>query len=99
MQSWTAHHQSNNMKAWTDYPIIELGDVPHERAPVRECSVLSYDGDKRCLVLVDGVTKEIKAGYLYTKPGRSGEVPILTWRQLRLLEAPSNTRNQPDGQR
>ncbi len=70
------------MKAWTDYPIVELGDTPNVEAPVRECKVHSYDGDKRCCVTVEGVTLNIKAGYLYSKPGRLGEVPAIDPDQL-----------------
>lgn len=74
------------MKAWTDYPFEELGDKPNEYAPVRECDVLSYDGDKYCWIVVDGVKEEIKAGYIYQRPGRLGEVPSLSRRQLAELE-------------
>ena len=63
------------MKAWTDYPIVELGDTPGMRAPVRECEVTEYDGDKYCRVVVGGHSVEIKSGYLYTQPGRFAEVP------------------------
>lgn len=63
------------MKAWTDYPITELGDTPHVEAPVREIEVLAYDGDKYCRVLVCGIEKSIKAGYLYQEPGRCSEKP------------------------
>ena len=61
------------MKAYTDYPILELGDISGEEAPVREVKVLYYDGDKRCKVIVQGVEEEIKTGYLYTKPVRCDE--------------------------
>ena len=63
------------MKAWTDYPITELGDTPGMRAPVRECEVTEYDGDKYCRVVVGGHSIEIKSGYLYSEAGRHGEVP------------------------
>jgi hypothetical protein len=68
------------MKAWTDYP-IKLEESGKE-APVRECKVLSYDSDKYCEVSIDGITFLIKACYIYSKPGRLGEVPSLTRRQL-----------------
>lgn len=60
---------------WTDYPITELGDKPHQVAPIRPLTVISYDGNKYCEILVEGITKEIKAGYIYTQPGRCGDVP------------------------
>ncbi len=70
------------MRAWTDYPILELGDLSGEKAPVREIQVLSYDGNKYCKILVDGVYDEIKAGYIYTKSGRLGEVPAVKIKDL-----------------
>jgi len=51
--------------AWTDYPIRELGDVPREAAPVRECRVLEFDSDKYLTVRCEGITLDIKAGYVY----------------------------------
>lgn len=69
------------MKAWTDYPIVELGDTPGKLAPVRECKVLDWDGDKYCHIEVEGVREHVKRGYLYRKAGRYGEVPwVRTWR-------------------
>jgi hypothetical protein len=73
------------MKAWTDYPITALGDDEGKRAPVRECEVLRYDGDKYADVLVGGVETSFKAGYLYSKPGRCGEVPTIPFDALDLL--------------
>ena len=70
------------MIAFTDYPIIELGDTPNETAPIRKCLVLSYDGDKYCKVVVGTTTKEIKAGYLYLLPGRYGEVPPINTKDV-----------------
>lgn len=61
------------MRAYTDYPILELGDISGEEAPIREVKILYYDGDKRCKVIVEGVQEEIKTGYLYTAPVRSDE--------------------------
>lgn len=66
------------MKGYTDYPIIELGDVGGEVAPVREVEILDYDEDKYATVRVDGVQTSIKRGYLYPKPGRDGETPCFS---------------------
>ena len=66
------------MKAWTDYPITELGDAEGQEAPIRECEVISYDGDKYCDVIVGGVLTSTKCGYLYSTPGRFGEAPRVT---------------------
>ena len=63
------------MKLFTDYPILELGDAPRKEASIREVEVLSYDGDKYVTVKVEGVETSFKRGYLYTRPGRCGEVP------------------------
>ena len=58
------------MKAWTDYPFIELGDESGKKAPIREVEVISYAGDKYCQIEVEGVQTEVKAGYLYPVPRR-----------------------------
>lgn len=67
------------MKAWTDYPIPELGDEGNKVAPIREIEVLSYDRDKYCWVKVVGtdVVTSFKCGYIYTKAGRCGEVDMV----------------------
>ena len=70
------------MEAYTDYPFTFLGDIPHNEAPIRKCIVITYDGNKYCDILVEGHRTNIKAGYIYTKPGRCGEVPILNHRDL-----------------
>lgn len=62
-------------KLFTDHPFRDLGDSPNKKAPIRQIQVLSYDGDKYCRVLVDSIESEVKAGYIYTTPGRCGEVP------------------------
>lgn len=66
------------MKLYTDYPITELGDIEHVEAPIRECELLSYDGDKYCIIKVDDVEKEVKRCYVYTKFGRLGKVPCIS---------------------
>jgi len=60
---------------YTDYPFVELGDEPCKIAPIRKVMPISWDGDKYVKVLVDGIYSEIKAGYIYTKKGRCGDVP------------------------
>lgn len=65
------------LKAWTDYPIQQLGDQIGEQAPIREIVPIKYDGDKYVKVLVEGHLIEIKSGYIFTMPGRLGEVPVL----------------------
>lgn len=92
---------SFTLQAWTDYPFIELGDTPNQKAPVRRIRVLSYDGDKYCKIDVEGkylteqkyttiikeqLLTEIKSGYIYQSPGRYGEVPGITKEQINLLK-------------
>ena len=80
------------MRAWTDYPIVSLGDKPHSEAPVREVEVMSYDGDKYCLVRVGGVEESIKSRYIYQLPGRCSNQPPpaqLTREQLLHLVKPT----------
>jgi len=57
---------------WTDYPILELGDISGKKAPYRQVTVLSYDGNKYATVLLKGTTicTEIKIGYLYSSPDK-----------------------------
>ena len=65
------------MKAFTDYPFVSLGDLVYEKAPIRRCVVFAYDGDKYCRIVVDGEEEEVKLGYLYSRSGRCGEVPVI----------------------
>lgn len=74
------------MLAYTDYPFEELGDIPYTKAPIREVLVLSFDGNKYCKIIVEGVQSEIKAGYIYVKPGRCGQVPPVKLSDLAKLK-------------
>jgi hypothetical protein len=76
--------KEGKMKAWTDYPFTELGDIPGLEAPVRECRVLAYDWNKYCLIVIGGQELTVKIGYVYRKPGRCGEVPVIDkWKTKR----------------
>ena len=70
------------MIAYTDYQIPELGDKFYTKAPMRECYVLSYDGEIYCEVVVDGRKEVIKSSKIYATPARSD---ALTEDQLALL--------------
>lgn len=70
------------MKAFTDYPIVELGDIPHKIVSIRKVRILSYDDNKYCVILVEGITVEIKSGYLYHEAGRAGRVPCFMHDEL-----------------
>ena len=67
------------MIARTDYPFQELGDVPGKVGPVRQVTVLSYDGDKYARILVEGFVLEVKAGYLMRNEPKTESlvVPLL----------------------
>lgn len=82
----------------TDYPFVELGDLPNHPAPLREALVIRYDGDKYVEVVVYGQGKQrirtdIKAGYCYdcTKPART-PLPIQRFaEELPISEVPSRS--------
>lgn len=76
-----------SLTAYTDYPIERLGDTPGQLAPIRKIKVIAYDGDKYCIVKViaDNHHDEIKAGYIYSKPGRVGHTPSIDKASLKLL--------------
>jgi len=70
------------MKAFTDYPIVSLGDIANTKAPIRRCVVFAYDGDKYCKIVVGGFEEEVKVAYLYSKAGRCGDVPVINTDEL-----------------
>ena len=70
------------IKFYTDYPFVELGDEYRGEGPVREIKLISYDGNKYCEIEVEGLKTEIKSGYIYTEHGRFGEVPCVTHKFL-----------------
>ena len=54
--------------AYTDVPIIALGDDPSVRAPIRAVQVMSYDGEDECWVRVldgEGLGAVIKTDRIY----------------------------------
>jgi hypothetical protein len=62
-----------HITCYTDYPMVALGDVSGEEAPIRHVTVIYYDNDKYAKVQTScGHIEEIKAGYLYSKPVRYG---------------------------
>jgi hypothetical protein len=66
----------DNVRLYTDYPFVELGDTPGQPAPMREIQrVVSYDGNKYCEVFIDGVRLSLKAGYLYQDKPEPGTQP------------------------
>lgn len=79
---------------WTDYPFVELGDVPNQPAPIRRVTVTGYDGDKYAKVeVVEGgkeVITEIKSGYLYTQPVRYAQAKFVNPRKLERMTTAIN---------
>lgn len=73
-----------SITCWTDYPFVELGDVAGQKAPIRHVTVVKYDGDKYVTISVKDcpTVLSVKAGYLYSKPGRLGSVPKVNIRKL-----------------
>lgn len=73
-----------NITCWTDYPFVELGDIPHKPAPIRHVNVLSYDGNKYVKVSFEdnGSVLEVKRGYLYSQRGRYGQVRFVNPRKI-----------------
>ena len=50
---------------FTDCPLNELGDVPHQQAPVRKVKLLDFDGDKWCKVIVEDEDEVVDIKYFY----------------------------------
>lgn len=48
----------------TDYPFSEIGETANTTT-LKQVRLLSYDGDKYCVVEYKDIKKEIKLGYLY----------------------------------
>ena len=69
---------------WTDYPFVELGDTPGVKAPIRHVNVYSYDGNKYASVSFPdrGDVLSVKIGYLYSQPGRYGQVKCVNPRKI-----------------
>lgn len=77
---------------WTDYPFVELGDVSGQKAPIRQVNVVSYDQNKHVTVSFKDNDSflELKAGYLYSKPGRYGQVKQVNIQKIRLFKGNTN---------
>jgi hypothetical protein len=77
--------QEKFKQLFTDYPITELGDEEFIEAPIRECKLLSFDDNKYCYVIVEGIKKEIKRSYIYTQKGRCGEVDCISETEIKKI--------------
>lgn len=83
--------QVSKISCWTDYPFTELGDVANQAAPIRQVTVVAYDGDKYATIIFgNNLIKQIKSGYLYTKPVRFAYATQVNRRKLERLKSKSN---------
>jgi hypothetical protein len=68
---------------WTDYPFVELGDEEYKIAPIRQITVVAWDGMFATVTFVDNMMKlQVKPTYLYGKRGRLGQVHQISRRKL-----------------
>jgi len=74
----------DTIKTYTDYPFEFLGDEPNKEAPIRECTVLHWDGNKYVSIIVEDQPASIKIAYLYKDYGRFGEVPVIDCPEISL---------------
>lgn len=84
-----------HITCWTDYPFIELGDTPGQKAPIRHVNVIRYDGNKYVTVSFEncGDWLSMKACYLYRQCGRLGQVKQINRRKLERMKR-SNAKGQ-----
>jgi len=76
-------------KLYTDYPLaILFGDKPRVEAPIREVKLLDFDGDRYCTVEIEGMTADIKFGYIYFEPKRNGATPAITIEEINAILKP-----------
>ena len=82
------------LDAYTDYPIEGLGDTDGEKAPIRKCTILTWDRNKYCDVLVyfldeDGDLRghitNFKQWYLYKNEARLDDGVQFTDDELKTL--------------
>jgi hypothetical protein len=82
------------LDAFTDYPFEELNDTAGEKAPIRKCTILTWDRNKYCDVLVyfvdgDGDLRghitNFKQWYLYKNEARLDDGVQFTDDELKTL--------------
>jgi len=82
------------LDAFTDYPIESYGDVAGKEAPIRRATILTYDRNKYCDVLVYQVDKDgdlrgtvvnFKCFYLYKNEARLNDGILFTYKELETL--------------
>jgi len=83
------------IEAYTDYPITGLGDFEFEKVPIHKCTILTWDRNKYCDVLVYFVDKDgnlrgyyvtnFKQFYLYKNKARIDDGVQFTDDELKTL--------------
>ena len=82
------------LDAFTDYPIESYGDVEGKEVPIRKCTILTWDRNKYCDVLVYQVDKDgdmrgtvvnFKQFYLYKNEARIDDGIQFTDQELETL--------------
>ena len=82
------------LDAFTDYPIPSYGDVEGKQAPIRKATILTYDRNKYCDVLVyqvdedgdlRGTVVNFKQFYLYKNEARLDDGIQFTDEELETL--------------
>jgi len=82
------------LDAFTDYPIESYGDAPGKEAPIRKATILTYNRDRYCDVLVYQVDKDgdlrgtvvnFKCFYLYKNEARLDDGILFTYAELETL--------------
>jgi hypothetical protein len=63
------------LRAWTNSAIPELDDAPGQAAPIREATIVGYDGGERAIAIVDGKTVRIEIRLLYMRPRAAKKAP------------------------
>ena len=70
---------------YTNYPLNELGDIPHQQAPLRKVKLIDFDGDKWCRVEVEGIVANVKYFYLCKLTPLTFEQLIIDFDELEVL--------------
>lgn len=73
------------LHAHTDCVIRKLGDVRGVCAPIRECTITGYS-PPYVTIAIAGITTRIRSRYVYTRPGRFGDVPEVPVEDLEKME-------------
>ena len=64
------------IQAWTDCAIPELGDKKGRPGPIREVTIVRYDGGETADIVFKGTTARVEVGRLYVRAEQTGELAI-----------------------